>query len=712
MLKEVEIYKLLIKNAPIEFVKLAKLARIKISENRLLTELLVNWSKNNKITEVKKGLYVPIQVVKEIEGTLKYASEGKFGFIDIEQLDENQPKESYFVPKPEFNGALPNDLVKATVIKYLDNTEKTFAKIDKIIERKTKLITGVYKKNGEYFDFIAISKNLQNVKFKILSSDVKIKVNDIVIAELLDYKKGIFGIKIKQVVSSIDDPMVFVEAYLAEKDIAKSFPEDVLKQAIQIPDFVDEKDINNRLDLRNELIVTIDGNDTKDFDDAINVKKIDENTYELGVHIADVSYYVKEDSPIDAEALKRGTSIYLVNKVIPMLPEKLSNGICSLNPNVDRFTLSAIMTIDKWGNNIKTELRQSVINSKYRLTYDRVNEFINNNKTFEDENLNNMLNNAVELAKIIRKFKNDQGYINFEIKEPYIKLDEKGNVVDIVEKSTGFSENLIEDFMVRANEQVAEYLAKAKLPALYRIHEKPSQEKLDYFVSVLNELNIKVAVNKDDITPKSFQKIVEQINKIRKDEFLKILFLRTMQKAIYSPDNIGHFGLASVDYCHFTSPIRRYPDLVIHRIIRELVFNKNKNKLDYFKQILPEIAVSNSNSEQVALETERNTNDLKYAEYWEKKIGQIHQGQVVSIMPFGIFVEFENKTEAMVHISNMCDNEYEVNEANTEFKSKNRTIKLGDMVSVVISKADRTTGKVDAILKECFDIQQTNKPLK
>lgn len=528
------------------------------------------------------------------------------------------------------------------------------------------------------------------------------RLHDVVLGQMVSFKNNIIELNIIKKIANSNDPMAYVKALTVIRNEPEDFPQEVKDYLVKIPNSIADEKLNNRLDLRKELIVTIDGNDTKDFDDAINVKKNADGTYELGVHIADVSYYVKEDSSLDVEALKRGTSRYLVSGVIPMLPHKLSNGICSLNPNEDRFTLSAIMTIDKNGDTIDAKFYQSIIQSKYRLTYDRVNELYDKNQKFDDPKLNRMLYEAAELAKIIRNYKVKEGYIDFEIEEPEIVLDDKGKTIDVVVKPTGFSENLIEDFMVRTNEEVAKFLAKRKIPFIYRVHESPDSDKIDSFLSVLNVLGIKVNIDRNDINPKSFQKIINKIKETRNDDFLKTVFLRTMQKAKYSPNNIGHFGLASEHYCHFTSPIRRYPDLVVHRILREIVFNNDKSKITHYKNILSNVAELNSNSEQEALQLERDTNDLKYAEFFKNKIGQTMKAQIISILRFGMFVQFDCKIEALVHISTLCDGDYEVNENFTELRSKQHTFKLGDQVEVVIAGADETNGKIDAVLAKCY----------
>ncbi|UUM19248.1 ribonuclease R [Mycoplasma sp. 1018B] len=705
MLDKIAIYKLIVKYSPISFIELAKKAHIKIIDNKNLTKLLNDWIKENKLIITSKGNYIPIKHIKTVVGELKYVNEGKFAFVDIFNED-NEVIESIFVSKNDFNNALPNDTVQVAVYQYF-NDEKNYGKVEKIINVQTKYLTGIINFSKNKFLFEPINKMYSMFSFQFKQNNLVINEQDIIKAQIVKKNKNILIIEPIKIISNSKDPMAFVEAYNYENNVPNTFPEEVLLHSQLIDDEIDIKDLKNRVDLRDKLIVTIDGENTKDFDDAISVKKINDNLFELNVHIADVAYYVKENDPIDNEAVKRGTSIYLVNKVIPMLPEKLSNGICSLNPNVDRYTLTVSMQINKSGQTIDKKIFASIINSKYRLTYQKVNDYFNKNILFEDKQLNLMLNEAIELSKILSEYKKQQGYIDLEINEPIIKTDEKGKVIDICIKNSGFSETMIENFMVKANEAVAEYLTDLKIPFLYRIHDQPNEEKILYFENVLDQLNINYSIDKNNITPLNFQNIIENIKKQRNDEFIKTLFLRTMSKAIYSKDNIGHFGLASKFYCHFTSPIRRYPDLIVHRALREIVFQNNIDKNEYLKK-LDSIAKLNNDSEKFALETERNTNDLKFAEYWENKIGQIHVGQVISLMPFGIFVQFENKTDAMIHITNMCDNEYKLNDNKTEFVSQNRKIKLGDYVKVIISSADKKTGKVDGILFECQMIRTKN----
>ncbi|UUD35360.1 ribonuclease R [Mycoplasmopsis caviae] len=683
------------------FLDIAKALNIQYQDNNKLTELLNKLVDERKLIKNSKlSTYTLVEKIKTVKGKIRFASEGKFAFVEEEQEGESQ---SYFVPGIYLNRALNDDLVEISVYKnYHSKDDKTFGIVEKIINRGNSKFVGTLSMNKGSIIFKPLKNDYKKITYNIKNMVKEARLNDVVLAELVSYKGNVIELNVIKKIAANNDPMAYVKALTILRDEPDDFSQDVYEYIKNIPDSISGEKLDERLDLRNNLIVTIDGSDTKDFDDAISVRVLDDGSYELGVHIADVSYYVKENSPLDLEALRRGTSRYLVSGVIPMLPHKLSNGICSLNPNEDRFCLSVIMKINKNGKTTDAKVYQSIINSKYRLTYERVNEFYDRGIKFEDEKLNTMLEHAGCLAKIIRKFKTNEGYIDFEIKEPKIILDKCGKTVDIIIRPNGFSENLIEDFMVRTNEEVAKFLAKKSLPLLYRVHEIPDSEKIDSFLNVLNVLGIKVEIDRNNINPKNFQKVIKKIKEERDDEFLKAVFLRTMQKAKYSPNNIGHFGLASEFYCHFTSPIRRYPDLIVHRILRDIIFNKQKNKIQHYKNILTNIAQLNSASEQEAMQLERDTNDLKYAEFFKGKIGQMMSAQIVSIVRFGMFVEFDCKIEALVHISTFCDGDYEANESFTELKSKHHTFKLGDHVDVVIAGADETNGKIDAVLAKCY----------
>lgn len=701
-----EIFDVINKFGPINFVQLVRKLKLLPNENKNVSISLIELENEHKVFKNWDGEYYSPILHDEFDGILKINNSGKFGFVT--ELNENEliPVEELrdcFVAKYFFNTAMHDDLVHVKVF-YEDKTkEKTFGVITQIIERKTTELIGFLVSKNSFVDFKPLDNKFNNAKYRINDLKVNAKINDLVVAKVLRIQNEFIYVTIEEIITNKTDPKVFFKAFLEKVKVPKEFNSNMTPELKEIPQTIENENIDGRVDLRNELIVTIDGDDTKDFDDAINVKKLENGNFLLGVHIADVSYYVTENSEIDKEALKRGTSIYLADRVIPMLPFELSNGICSLNPHEDRFAISALMEIDDKGNNIKTEIFPSIIQSKYRLTYKQVNKFLEQQDLLNnDQELTDMINLSYELSKILHEYKTNQGYIDFEIDEPKIYLNEDGTVRDIIVAERGVSEVLIEDFMVRANEQVAEFLTKRKLPVMYRVHDAPDDEKLTNLENVLSVLDIPFKKPQGILDPIKFAQIATEIKEYKYDEFIKLLFLRTMQKAKYTSINIGHFGLASKFYCHFTSPIRRYPDLMIHRILRELVFNKNTEKLSHFNEIIEGIANQNSSMEQSSVDIERNSNDLFYAEYFKNKIGQKFHAQIISVTKFGMFIEFPNKTDALIHKSTLLDGEYEANETMTVIASSNRKFKIGQFVNVIVTGVDLVEGKVDAVLEEFY----------
>lgn len=701
--------KFLQKHGKSNYRSIARFFDIPMRKNYLLTQFLNNLIANNYIFyDQRSGEFYVQKYLKTIQGTLQI-SKPYFGFIQ----DQDDLDASYYVAKDHFNSAFDGDQVEAHVYEY---EGKQNAVIIKIIKRSEKIIIGKTIKTKKGIIFAGFYDKDRFLTFKINNIQTfDIKENWLVRAKVIRYHKTYLTIDLLNNLSPLDDNKLYVEAKLNSFDLDLAFNNLVLEQANQLPDQVLEHEIKNRNDFRHDLVITIDGDDTKDFDDAISVFKNDDGTFNLNVHIADVSYYVTENSEIDLEALKRGTSIYLADRVIPMLPEKLSNGICSLNPNVDRLAMSAIITIDQNGNNIKTKLCQSIINSKYRLTYNQVNDYYKNKNNVKfDQDLSKMLDEALELANILRTHKEKEGYINFEIEEPKIVLDDNNKVIDIVVKHSGISENMIEDFMVRANESVAYTLNKAKLPVVFRIHEQPDIERVENANANLQTLGIKSKF-KFPVSSLEFAKTVRNIETENNDQFLKIFFLRTMPKAVYSTFNIGHFGLASKYYCHFTSPIRRYPDLLVHRVIRDYYLeNKKPKNLFKLKTKLELDAKRNSDSEQQALTVERSTNDIRYAEYYESRIGKTFKAKVSTILKFGMFVELETHISVLCHIKNMTDGEYVFNEKNTSLEAPGKTTyKIGDNVNITIVSSSLKDGKIDCVLSHNYeDFKQAKAQLQ
>lgn len=691
------------------FLEIAKYFRISPSNNKELTSLLSVLQKNHKIFKNHKDEYYAVNLIKTIEGNLSVNQKGMFGFVDYDIDLEANTKKSVFIKSFNFNGAMHNDTVKVNVYQNIYDTQATVdGVIEQIIARNTQEIHGFIKLKNDITYFTPVDARYSGFTWKIDNS-VATKLNDLVLAKINKIEVRNINIDILKVITNEADPMVYVKYYLEEVKIPSSFPKILDTEISLIPQTIDKEDQSNRRDLTNKMIVTIDGDDTKDFDDAIYVKKLQNGNYLLGVYIADVSYYVTQNSEIDKEALKRGTSIYLVDQVIPMLPVELSNGICSLNPNQKRFVMACEMEIDQNGKNVNFEIFQGIIESKFRLTYKQVDKYFKENNIGLDDKdpkvseLKVILNQAKELSKIIHNFKINQGYVDFQISEPKIKLDEFGSVKEIIINERGESEVLIEDFMVRANETIATFLSENKLPALYRVHDAPDELKITSLKNSLAAVGIdNISLNANSISPAKFAKFVNYIKTLRDDDFIKLMFLRTMQKAVYSNQNVGHFGLASDNYCHFTSPIRRYPDLVIHRVIRELVFNKKKYLLEQFEDNLGIYSDLNTKAEHKAVQIERFVNDLKFAEYLKNQTGKVFKVQILSIMNFGFFVEFDFKASGLVHKSNLFDGEYEPNDNLTKLIGQKRTFTLGDYVNVVIINTDLVAGKVDCILEDQY----------
>ncbi|WP_027121060.1 ribonuclease R [Mycoplasma leonicaptivi] len=700
------------------FLDIAKHFRISPTNNKSLTSLLSVLQKEYKVFKNNKDEYYAPVLKEVVTGDLNVSAKGSFGFVDYNIDEVNNTKESIFIKNFNFNTALHNDTVKVNIYTnpVLKDEAKNEGVVVEIVSRNTVQIEGFIKQKNQHTYFVPADQRMQGFTWTILSSLVNTKLNDLVVAKIIKYEQKNILIQVERVITNEADPMVYVKYYLEHIKAPLVFPSELKKEISNIPKDIQNENISSRKDLRNRLIVTIDGNDTKDFDDAIYVEKLPNGNFLLGVYIADVSHYVKEDTEIDKEALKRGTSIYLVDRVIPMLPEELSNGICSLNPNEDRFVLACEIEIDKYGNTVNKQVFEAIIESKYRLTYQQVDHFYKTNnlgnaeKTSLSFELKNMLNVAKELSLIIHNFKINEGYVDFEIVEPKIKLNDDGSVKEIQINKRGFSEMLIEDFMVRTNETIARFLFDNKIPTLYRVHDVPDDLKLTNLKNTLDVINVKTKkLNPNHLSPKEFANFVDGIKEARNDDFIKLMFLRTMQKAVYSEHNIGHFGLASEFYCHFTSPIRRYPDLVVHRAIRDFIIKKKYDKLSDFTQKISVYSDLNTKSEQKAVQMERNVNDLKFAEYLKNQIGKTFRVQILSVLAFGFFVEFDFKASGLIHKTNIFDGNYDLNETATKLIGEKRSFSLGDYVEVVVVGVDLVEGKIDCVLLDQYETYLNKK---
>lgn len=634
-----------------------------------------------------------------IKGRLTVNKKG-FGFVIVEG------QEDIYIDKKNMNGALNNDIV--VVEPFFDKKGRKEARIIKVLKKENSLIIGEYKILDGVPHFYPDDKKLRmeiildNKDLDDLVDGHKIQVS--IIKELGKYK---YLGEVVKIIGHKNDPGVDILSIIYDHGINDVFSDAVMKEVEEIPSEVSNEDKVGRRDLTDEVIFTIDGDDTKDIDDAISVKKNGEN-YILGVHIADVSYYVKEGTELYKEAYDRATSVYLVDRVVPMLPHKLSNGICSLNPNVERLSISCVMEITPNGKIISHDIFESVIKSRIQMTYKKVNKILNNEcipEGYEDyvEDLKLMQ----ELSTILRKEKLSRGYLDFDTKEAKILVDEKCKPYDIVLRERGIGENVIEDFMIAANETVAQHIYYMGLPFVYRIHEVPETEKIEEFLKSISILGYQVKGDRNFIYPKSMKNLLDQLRDKESFDILSTLLLRCMKKAVYRPENLGHYGLASKCYTHFTSPIRRFPDTTVHNLLRKYIFNTPSEKeltrlISYYEEILPALCDNASEKERESIECERDVESMKMAEYMEDHIGEEFDGIISSIMNFGIFVQLDNLVEGLVHISEIKGDYYNFDETTHTLRGekKGKIYKLGQKVRIVVTSASKENSTIDFNLVE------------
>ena len=666
-----------------------------VEDLKELLKVLNKMEEDYQIYRTKKNKYMLFDNSNLKIGKLMSTKKG-FAFVDI------AGDEDVFVAQDNLNGAINDDevIVEITSKKGL----KLEGRILKVVERKLKQFVGtVYYKNNKCMldlDDKKVNINIQIDNDKTLGAvpGHKVLVRLLNRIDNFNYKGAII-----KIIGHKDDPGVDIASIALKYEFEEEFPEEVYEELKHIPSEVKEEEYVGRTDLRDQMIFTIDGADTKDIDDAISIEKLENGNYKLGVHIADVSYYVTQGSALDDEAYNRGTSVYLANTVIPMLPHELSNGICSLNPDVDRLAMSCVMEIDNTGEVVDYDIFESVIKSNKKMTYKDVNSILEDNVVPEGyERFADTLRTMKELADILRANKVRKGYIDFEIDEPKIITDEKGEAIDVVLRERGAGEKLIEDFMIAANETVARHISYMEYPFIYRVHGEPSEEKIDNFLRFISILGYSVQKMKK-ITPKSMQELLDSLKDTKEYPILSSLLLRSMQKAVYDKSNIGHFGLASKCYTHFTSPIRRYPDTTVHRLLRTYLFNRNidMETLKYWDQKLVALGEHTSERERASIECEREVDDMKMAEYMEKHIGEEFEGIISGVMSFGMFIELPNKIEGLIKIEDLKDDYYHYDESTfSMIGNKNkRGYRLGDNVKVEVKAANKENHTVDFILK-------------
>ena len=671
-----------------------------VSEITSLMEVLQDLEEEMLIYRTRKDKYMLFNNSHLMKGKINVNRRG-YAFVSVEGKDDD-----YYIDENNINGALNGDIV---VIEPIKGTgKKTEGRVIKVLKEENNLVVGEF--------------NYVNGKPKFTPDDDKLKMEIIIdkddLDDLVDGHKLQVSIvkemgnhkylgKVNKIIGHKNDPGVDILSIMYNYEINDVFSEAVMEEVDKLPLEVSENEIVGRRDLRNEVIFTIDGDDTKDIDDAISIEKKGEN-YILGVHIADVSYYVKEGTELYKEALDRGTSVYLADRVVPMLPHKISNGICSLNPNVDRLSVSCVMEIDPTGKVIDHDIFESVIKSRIQMTYKKVNKILNDEEEPEGyAEYVDKLKLMEELAVILRKAKEGRGYLDFDAKEAKIIVDENGKAIDVVLREQGKGENLIEDFMIVANETVASHLFYLNYPSIYRVHEVPDDDKIKDFINQVSFLGINVTGKREFSNPRNLKQLLDQLRDKEEFDILSNMLLRCMRKAEYKDQNLGHYGLGSKCYTHFTSPIRRFPDTTVHNLLRKYIFNEPEPKelnrlIDYYKEILPEIASHSSEKERNAIECERDVDDMKMAEYMEDHIGEEFDGIIDSIMNFGMFICLPNMIEGLVKYDSIKGDYFEYNEEINMLigKRTGKKYKLGQKVRVRCISASKENSTIDFELVE------------
>lgn len=663
------------------------------SEYKELQEALDELVREYVVFFTKKEKYILLKNCPGLKvGKLSVNKKG-FGFVILDKEDD------LYVEASNMNGAIDGDIVLAE--KFMSGVRRE-AKVIRIIKRELDDLVGEIAYNEKGKPILILDDNKKDLTIELTGEKLKdcVEGHKVLVKALKEINKRKYLCEVIKVIGHKNDPGTDILSIAYRHGIYEDFGEEVEKELESIPNQVSEKDLKGRKDLTNEVIFTIDGDDTKDIDDAISIKMKENGNYELGVHIADVSNYVKENTALGDAAYERGTSSYLADTVIPMLPHKLSNGICSLNEGEVRLSMSCVMEINHKGKIVDYDIFPSYIKSRKKMTYKKVNDIIIRDivapgyEEFVDD-----LKLMNELHKILRKEKINRGYINFEIDEAKIIQDENGKAIDVVKRVREEGEMLIEDFMIAANETVAGHIFQMDLPFIYRVHEDPKPEKIEEFMNLVKILGYKLTGNVNSITPKTMDNILSQLKDKKEFEILSALLLRSMRKAEYSKDNLGHFGLASRAYTHFTSPIRRYPDLVVHRLLKKYLVENDMSMttIQTLDSSLIEIAQHSSERERAAVDAERDVLDMKMAEYMEDHIGEEYEGMINTITNFGFFVELPNLVEGLVHVQSLKGDYFTyVPEILAMIgKSTKKMYRLGDKVKVKCVAASKEASMVD-----------------
>jgi len=693
---------------PLLFGELVTVLDVPKEDIPLFQNVLDELEAEGKIFKTQKDRYGVPERMNLIVGRLQ-GNERGYGFV----IPDDENIKDIFISADSLNGAMHNDRVIARINKKVIGDKSAEGEIIKILERANKTVVGTFE-SSKYFGFVVPDD-------RRISGDIFIPKDEIngaksgqkVIAEIVLWPKKRRNAegRIIEILGDKDEPGTDILSIIKQHNLPEEFPESVIKQAKSIPQAVTEEMIKGRRDLRDLRMVTIDGEDAKDLDDAVSIERLPNGNYKLGVHIADVSYYVTEGSPLDKEALKRGTSVYLVDRVIPMLPKELSNGICSLNPQVDRLSFTVMMEIDSNGKVVDHEIFESVIRTNERMTYTDVYKIL----VEKDKELSKRYDYLVEdfktmeeLALILRNKRMQRGSIDFDFDEAKILLDENGKPIDIKRYEITIANKIIEEFMLVCNETVAEHFFWSNVPFVYRVHEDPDTDKIESFSEFVHNLGYTLkGINK--IHPRALQDLLEKIKGTKEERIISTVMLRSLQKARYSHLSVGHFGLAARYYCHFTSPIRRYPDLIIHRIMKEYLKGQlNEKREEYLVDALPEIARICSERERVAEEAERDTEDLKKVQYMKQFEGNVFEGIISNVTSFGMFVELDNTVEGLVRMSDMDDDYYTFDDKHYCLigERTRKVYRIGDVVKVVLVKADIGARRIEFTLYKDEDAEE------
>lgn len=657
---------------------------------------LVQMEEQGLIVRTRSNRYGLPEKMNLIRGKVIGHPKG-FAFVETEEKE----KQDIFIPPSDLKNAMHGDIVLVRLHPQ-SSGQREEGQVVRIVERGIKEVVGTYEESRSFGFVVVDDKRITHDIFIPKGASMGAVDGHKVVVRITTYPEGRMSAEgeVVHILGHKNDPGIDILSVIHKYGLPQDFPAEVIQQANDVPDTISE--IGNRRDLRDQVIVTIDGADAKDLDDAVTVTKLDNGHYKLGVHIADVTHYVTEGSPIDVEAADRATSIYLVDRVIPMIPHRLSNGICSLNPKVDRFTLSCEMVINQNGEVVSHEIFESVIKTTERMTYKDVNSILED----KDEEVIEKYRDLVpmfelmgELQQVLRNKRMERGAIDFDFKESKVLVDEEGKPYDVVLRTRSIAERLIEEFMLLANETVAEHFHWMNVPFMYRIHEDPKEEKLNRFFEFITNFGYVVRGSANSIHPRALQQVLEAVQGTPEEPVISTVLLRSMKQARYDADSLGHFGLSTEFYTHFTSPIRRYPDLIVHRLIRTYLIEgkldeKTKEKWDH---LLPDIADHSSNMERRAVDAERETDELKKAEYMEDKIGEEYDGIISSVTNFGLFVELPNTIEGLVHVSHLTNDYYRYDESSYAMigERTGSIYRIGDEIRIRVINVNKDERSID-----------------